>query len=58
MTTATLTKGSISLGLAYGFRHLLLYHHGGEHGDRQADIELEKSLRVLQPDSEVALCLE
>jgi hypothetical protein len=38
---ATLIKGNISLGLAYSFRGLVHYHHGGEHGGTQADMRLE-----------------
>jgi hypothetical protein len=35
MTTASLTKESISLG---HFRGLVHYHHGGEHGGTQAHV--------------------
>ena len=43
MTKATLTEPSISLGLAYSFR-------GRKHGKIQADMVLEKELRVLHLD--------
>jgi hypothetical protein len=46
MTMETLIKENISLGLAYSFRGLLHYHHGGEHGRVQAGTELEEP-RVL-----------
>jgi hypothetical protein len=39
------------LGLAYSFRGLVHYH-GGKHGDIQADVELDKELRVLYLDSQ------
>ena len=35
-------KGNISLELAYSFRGLVRYHHGGTHGNTQADLVLEK----------------
>ena len=54
MTTATLLKESISLELAYRFQHLVHYHHGGKHGGVQAHMMLEKQLRVLHPDLQVA----
>jgi hypothetical protein len=47
-----LIKGSIYVGLAYRFRGSVHYHHGGKHGNMQADIVLEE-LRVLQLDSKV-----
>ena len=47
MTKATLIKENIYLGLAYSFRGLVRYHHGGKHGSIQADLVLEKELRVL-----------
>jgi hypothetical protein len=37
VTTATLIKENISLGLAYSFRGSVLYHQGGERGSKQAD---------------------
>jgi hypothetical protein len=46
MTTATLIKENISLGLAYRFRGSVR-HHGGKHGSVQADVVLEE-LRVLR----------
>jgi hypothetical protein len=39
MTTATLIKESIELGLVHS---LVYYHHGGEHGSIWADMVLEK----------------
>jgi hypothetical protein len=53
MTTATLTKGNISLGLAYRFRGLVHYHHGGKHGRVWADMVLEEP-RVLHLDPKAA----
>jgi hypothetical protein len=50
MTIATLIKESISLGLTYSFKGSVLYHHGGKHGSMQADMVLEKELRVLHLD--------
>ena len=46
MTTATLIKKNISLGLAYSFRDLVHYCHSGMH----VDLVLEKDLRVLHFD--------
>jgi hypothetical protein len=40
-------KENIYLGLAYSFRGLVHYHHGRKHGTVQADMVLEKQLRVL-----------
>ena len=48
MTTATLIKENISLGLAYSFRGLVRYCHGGKHHSMQADMVLERELRGLQ----------
>jgi hypothetical protein len=45
MTSATLIKENISLGLAYSFRGLVSYHHSRKHGSMQADMVLEKELR-------------
>ena len=50
MARATLIKESISLGLAYSFRGLVHYHHGS----MQADMVLEKELRVLHLDLQAA----
>ena len=36
--------------LAYSFSGLVHYHHGGKHGSIQADMVLEKELRVLHLD--------
>ena len=54
MTKATLTKANIELGLAYSFRGLVHYHHGRKHGSMQADMVLEKELRVLHLDLKAA----
>ena len=32
--------------MSFSFRGLVHYHHGGEHGGVQADMVLEKELRV------------
>jgi hypothetical protein len=42
------------LGLAYSFRGLVHYHHGEKYGSVQADIGLEKELRVLHLDLNAA----
>jgi hypothetical protein len=49
MTTATLIKENISLGLAYSFRGLVHYHHERKHGRIQADM-----VRVLHHDLRAA----
>jgi hypothetical protein len=54
MTTATLIKDNIKLGLAYSFRGFVHYHHGGKHDSIQADMRLEKKLRVLHLDPQAA----
>ena len=41
MTVATLIKDNIELELAYSFRGLVHYHHGGKHGNTQANMGLE-----------------
>ena len=48
MTKATLIKENISLELAYSFRGLVHYHHGGKHGSVQADmvLDLKEARRV------------
>jgi hypothetical protein len=45
------------LGLAYSFRDLVHYHHGKQHGSVQADMMVEKELRVLHLDPQSALGL-
>ena len=45
MTKATLIKENISLGLAYSFRDLVHYHHGGKHSGIPADMDVEKEPR-------------
>jgi len=49
MTKATLIKENTPLELAYSFRGSVHYH-GGKHGGVQADMVLEKELRVLHLD--------
>ena len=49
MTMVTLIRENISLGLAYRFRGLVHYHHGGKHGSVQVDLLLEEP-RVLHLD--------
>jgi hypothetical protein len=51
---ATLTKENISLRLAYNFRGLAHYCHGGKHGRLQADTVLKMKLTVLQLDQQAA----
>ena len=50
MTTATLIKEDIYLGLAYNFSCLVLFYHGGKYGSVQADMVLERKLRTLHMD--------
>ena len=50
MTIATLIKENIELGLAYISRDLVHYHYGRKHGSLQADMVLEKELKVLHLD--------
>ena len=40
--------------LAYSFRGSVYYHHGRKHGSMQADMVLEKELRVLHLDLKAA----
>jgi len=54
MSVAALTKDNISLGLAYRFRGSVHYPHGGKHGSVQADVNLEKELRLLHLDLQAA----
>ena len=54
MTMTVPIKQNISLWLAYSFRGLVHYHHGGKHGSVQADMMLEKELRVLYLDPQAA----
>jgi hypothetical protein len=42
------------LGLAYSFRGLVYYHHGGEHCGMQADMMKKRQLRVLHLDPKAA----
>lgn len=46
MTTATLIKDNIQLGLAYSFRSSVHYLHSEKHDSVQANMVLEKMLRV------------
>jgi hypothetical protein len=47
MCLAILIKENTSLGVAYRFRGLVHYTHGKKYGSIQADMMLEKELRVL-----------
>ena len=47
MTKATLVKNNILLGAGLQIQRFRGYHHGGTHGSVQADMALEKELRVL-----------
>ena len=51
---ATLTKENISLGLAYKTIALVHYCYGENHGSTQANMVLEKELRVLHLESQAA----
>ena len=42
------------MGLAYSFRSLIHYYHSKKHGSVQADMMLEKELRVLHLDRKAA----
>jgi hypothetical protein len=42
------------LGLAYSFRGLVHYHHGRIHGGMQADMVLERELKVLYLEPQAA----
>jgi hypothetical protein len=42
------------MGLAYKFRALVHHHDGGKCGSMQADMVLEKKLRVLHLDTQAA----
>ena len=50
MSTAALIKRNISLGLVHSFSGLVHYCHGDKHDSMQADMVLEKKLRVLHLD--------
>jgi hypothetical protein len=54
MPTAILLKEIISLELGYSFKGLAHCCHGKKHGSRQADMMLEKELRVLHLDPQAA----
>ena len=53
MTKGLVIHENIKLGLAYGFRGLVHYHHGGKHGNVHANFRLEE-LRVLHLDPQAA----
>jgi hypothetical protein len=55
MTQETLIKENISLGLAYNLRDLVHYHCDWKHGSMQADMVLEKELRVLHLHPKAAI---
>jgi hypothetical protein len=40
--------------MPYSFRGLVHYHHGRKNGNIQADMLMEKELRVLHPDQQAA----
>jgi hypothetical protein len=40
--------------MAYSFRGSVHYHHGRKHGRLQADLDLEKEVRVLRLDPKAA----
>jgi hypothetical protein len=42
MTTETLIKEIISLGLAYSIRGLVHYHHDGKHGGMQPAMAIQE----------------
>jgi hypothetical protein len=50
MTLATLIMEDIKWVMVYSFKGLLHSCHGGKHGSKQADMELEKKLSILHPD--------
>jgi hypothetical protein len=54
-------KGKHLIGAGLQFQIFVHYHHGGKHGNLQANMVLEKELRVLHLDPPVAririLCL-
>ena len=54
MTRATLIKNFVFIGSGLRFRGLVHYHHGRKHGSMQADMVLEKELRVLHLDPKAA----
>ena len=54
LTIAAPRKENISLGLAYSFRALVCYCPGEKHGCMQAELVLEKELKVLHLDLQVA----
>jgi hypothetical protein len=50
MIQATLIKANFRLDPVYSFRGLIYYHHDRKQHRIQADMELEKELRVLHID--------
>jgi hypothetical protein len=51
---STLILKSIKLQLSHSFKCLVHYSHGGKLGGTQADMVLEKQLRILHPDLQAA----
>jgi hypothetical protein len=47
-------KGNHLIGAGVQFQGSIHYQHDGEHGSRQADVILEKELRVLHLDPQAA----
>lgn len=54
MIIATIIKECIQLGLTYSFTEFIHYHHGTKHGNFQADMVVEKKLRILYLDLQAA----
>jgi hypothetical protein len=50
MIKVSFIKENTYVGLAYSFRVIVHYHHGGKYCSAQADMVLEKELRVLHLD--------
>ena len=57
MIKATLIKANFRLDPVYSFRGLIYYHHDRKQHRIQADMELEKELRVLHLDLTAARTL-
>jgi len=47
-------KGKPLIGADVEFRGLVYYHHGGKHDNVQADVVLQKELKVLQMDGKAS----
>ena len=54
MNQAAFVKQNNYLGLAYGFRDLVHYGHGGKHGNTLADTVWKRQLRALHSDTQAA----